>query len=98
MTIDSIVGDEDEIALAKKIGAAFYERCSGKFSISKITGSNLTKSKFLKSIKVGYVDVSYPSNYDLFKNFTMDGGTGWLIGKYPGAEIIASDYKSDTWR
>lgn len=75
MTIDSIVGDEDEIALAKKVGAAFYERCS-----------------------VGYVDVSYPSNYDLFKNFTMDGGTGWLIGKYPGAEIIASDYQSDTWR
>ena len=53
---------------------------------------------FLKFKIVGYVDVSYPSNYDLFKNFTMDGGTGWLIGKYPGAEIIASDYHSDTWR
>ena len=43
MTIDSIVGDEDEIALAKKVGAAFYERCSGR--ISKITGSNLTMNK-----------------------------------------------------
>ena len=40
MTIDSIVGDETEIELAKKIGAAFYERCSG--NISKIMGSNLT--------------------------------------------------------
>ena len=56
------------------------------------------EQEFLKFRKVGYVDVSYPSNYDLFKNFTMDGGTGWLIGKYPGAEIIASDYQSDTWR
>ena len=40
MTIDSIVGDEDEIALAKKVGAAFYERCSGR--ISKVVGLNLT--------------------------------------------------------
>ena len=42
MTIDSIVGDETEIELAKKIGAAFYERCSGNFPTSKIMGSNLT--------------------------------------------------------
>ena len=49
MTIDSIVGDEDEIALAKKVGAAFYERCSGR--ISKIVGSNLKMNTILLNSK-----------------------------------------------
>lgn len=75
MTINSKAGDFDDIKLAEKIAASFFERCS-----------------------VGFVDISYPSNFDLFKNFTTDGGTGWLIGKYPGAELIAVDYESDTWR
>ena len=46
MTIDSIVGDEGEIELAKKVGAAFYERCSGNISTSKIVDSNLTSYIF----------------------------------------------------
>ena len=43
------------------------------------------------------MDISFPSNYELFRNFTKDGKTGWLIGKYPGAEIIHSNYSTPMW-
>ena len=53
---------------------------------------------FYERCSVGYIDISFPSNYDLFKNFTQDARTGWLIGKYPKAELIHSNYTSDTWK
>jgi len=53
---------------------------------------------FFERCAVGYVDVSYPSNYDLFKNFTIDGRAGWLIGRYPGAHMIDTNYRSVPWK
>ena len=52
---------------------------------------------FYERCAVGYVDISFPSNFDLFRNFTADGRTGWLIGKYPRAELIHSNYTSNNW-
>ena len=79
MTIDSVIAD-----------AGMYTdwACTLTLFLDDIKWGKRVANAFFERCAVGYVDVSYPSNFDLFKNFTVDGRAGWLIGRYPGAHMI----------